>query len=101
MVCHQGPPIAACQLLNVHQKCYCFGQCCKDLCSSDAYCNAFLKPSFYKAFVIFVHSRREGEKTSYKYIGKMFDIYPGCTWEMVVVLVMLNLTAESFDASAL
>lgn len=31
----------------------------------------------------------------------MFDSYPGYTWEMVVIAVMLNLKAESFDASVL
>ena len=56
---------------------------------------------FISFFVIFMHSRRKGGNMSYKYIGKMFDSYPGCTWETVVIVVMLNLKAESFDASAL
>lgn len=50
---------------------------------------------------MFTHSRRKGENMSYKCIGKMFDSYPGCTWEMVVIVVMSNLKAESFDASVL
>lgn len=45
--------------------------------------------------------RRKGGNTNYKYIGKMFDGCPGCTWEIVVIVVMLNVKAESFDASAL
>lgn len=27
----------------------------------------------------------------------MFDGCPGCTWEIVVIVVMLNVKAESFD----
>jgi len=48
-----------------------------------------------------MHSRRKAGNTSYNYIGKMFDYYPGCTWEMVVTVVTLNLKAEVFDVSAL
>lgn len=29
----------------------------------------------------------------------MFDSYPGCTWEMVAIVLILDLKAESFDAS--
>lgn len=96
-ICHQGPVAAPCDLLSVHQ----FGQGGKDLQSSEVYCCAPSKPPYYKASAIFMHSRRKGGNTSYKYIGKMFNSYPGCTWEMVVIVVMLNVKAESFGASAL
>lgn len=57
------------------------------------------KHLFYKAFVIYVYSRRKGGNRSYKYIGKTIDGVPGCT--QVVVVVISDLIAGSCNASAL
>lgn len=48
-----------------------------------------------------MHSGRKGGNTNSKYVGEMSDSYPGLTWEIVVIVVMLNVKAESFDSSAL
>lgn len=55
-ICHQGPIAAPCDLLNVHR----FGQCGKDLESSEVYCCAPSKPPYYKASAIFM--QKEGRK---------------------------------------
>lgn len=90
-ICLQSPIAAPCDLRGVHQ----FGQ------GGGTCCCAPSKPPCYKAFAVFMHSRRKGGNTNSKYIGKVSDSNPGCTWEMVVIVVMLNVKEESLDASAL